>query len=170
MSRAIKEMLADELKERYAGVSSVCVVDLTGLDVPAQEKLRRTLGQESARLEVVKNSLAKRAFLDGPLNPLGQALAGPCALVVGADSAVKVARTLVAAMAEIPKLKLKEAVFEGDPALLTVEVLAKMSDRRELMGEVAMLVSSPGRALAGSLRSPQAKIAGCLKKMIECAA
>ncbi len=77
---------------------------------------------------------------------------------------------LVEATKEFKALKLKEAIFDGDPSLMTVESLAKMRGRSEILGELALLVSSPGRAIAGCIRSPQSKIAGCLKAMIEKAA
>jgi large subunit ribosomal protein L10 len=170
MSKTVKALMTKELKQRYAGVQSACVVELSGLDVAAQDKLRRTLAKKSAKMEVVKNSVAKVAFQDGPLAPLGAALTGPCALVTGGDSAVEIAKLLIESAKEFVKLKLKTAIYEGEPSLLTVQSLAKMRSRIELIGEVAMLVSSPGRALAGCLRSPQAKIAGCLKTLAEKAA
>ncbi len=73
-------------------------------------------------------------------------------------------------MAGRATLELKQAVFDGDPVLLTVEQLSKMSTKSELLGEVAMLIASPGRAIAGCLGGPQARIAGCLKTMIDKAA
>ena len=170
MSKAVKALMTDQLRERYAGLNSACVVELTGLDVQAQEKLRRNLRAKSARLEVVKNSLARRAFEGGPLDPLGAALVGPCAVVTAPGSLIDVAKLLVAAAKDFKKLKLKQGVLDGDPALLSVEAISKMRGRNEILGELAMLVSSPGRAIAGCLQSPQAKIAGCLKAMIDKAA
>lgn len=170
MSRLVKKLITEEIRRRYAGVSSACVVEVTGLDVQAQEKLRRSLRARSARLEVVKNSMARRAFQGGPLEPLGSSLEGPCALVVSRESLVDVARYLLEAAKEFGKLKLKNAIFEGDQTLVTVEELSRMKGRRELVGEVAMLVSSPARAIAGCLNSPAGKIAGCLKGMAEKAA
>ncbi len=170
MSKAVKALVSKELKHRYSGVESACVVELTGLDVPAQEKLRRTLAKKSARLEVVKNSLARVAFKGGPLAPLGEALSGPCALVTGGDSPVEIAKLLIEAAKEFTTLKLKRAIYEGEPTLLTIDALAKMRSRADLLGEVAFLLTSPGRAVAGCLRSPQSKIAGCLKAMIDKAA
>jgi len=170
MSKAVKAMITAELKDHFAGLENVCVVDLTGLKVQEQESLRKRLREKDARLQVIKNSLARRAFVDGPLAPLGKALEGPCALVTCEESLVDVAKTLVEAAKEFKKLKLKQAIFDGDPELLTVEDVSKMRSRLELLGDVAMLVSSPGRAIAGCLGSPQARIAGCLKAMIEKAA
>ena len=83
------------------------------------------------------------------------------------DSAIEVAKFLVSATKEYPALRLKTAVFDGDATLLTVEQLSKLRGKRELLGEVAMLLASPGRALAGCLRSPQSKIAGCLKAIAD---
>ncbi len=167
MSKPIKAMISKELNERYAGIDSACVVELTGLDVKAQEKLRATLRSKSAQLHVVKNSLARVAFKDGPLAPLGDSLVGPCALITSSASLVDIAKALMEAAKEFKNLKFKKAIVEGDPNLLTIEELSRMRGKRELLGEVAMLIASPGRAIAGCIQSPQSKIAGCLKALAD---
>ena len=170
MSKAVKAMVTAELSTRFEGLASACLVDLTGLDVQAQESLRRMVLEKAGRLQVVKNSLARRAMAGGPLEPLGNAMDGPCAIITTSESLVDVAKRLVEAAKEFTELTLKEAILDGDPELLTVVQLSKMKSRAELFGDIAMLVASPGRALAGCLSSPQSKIAGCLKAVIEKAA
>ena len=170
MSKPIKAMVTTQLGKTYAGIDSACVVDLTGLPVQSQEALRGVLRGKSARLEVVKNSLARRAFQDTPLEPLGVSLEGPCALVTGGSSVIEVAKALVEACKEFVELTLKQAIVEGDPGLLTVEEVSKLKSRLEMVGEVCLLIGSPGRMVAGCLGSPQSKIAGCLKGMIDKAA
>jgi large subunit ribosomal protein L10 len=170
MSKLVKQLISNDLSRRYEGLASACVVELTGLDVQTQEKIRRDLRAKSARLEVVKNSLAKHAFANSPLAPLGSALSGPCALVTSRESLIEVAKLLVETAKEFKALKLKQAIYEGDPTLITVEALAKMRGKREILGELAMLMSSPARALAGCIRAPQAKIAGCIKTIADKAA
>jgi len=170
MSKAIKELMTEHLRERYAEMDSACVVELTGLSVQAQEKLRRNLREKSARLEVVKNSLARLAFKGGPLDPLGPTLVGPCALVSSPGSLIDVAKLLVEAAKDFKTLKLKQGILDGDPTPLTVEAISKMRTRGEILGEFAMLINSPGRAIAGCLKSPQSKIAGCLKAIVDKAA
>jgi large subunit ribosomal protein L10 len=170
MSKAIKALMTDQIKGRYAGLDSACVVELTGLDVAAQEKLRRNLRAKSARLEVLKNSLARRAFEGGPLGPLGKAMVGPCALVTSSGSLIDVAKLLVEAAREFTKLKLKQAIVDGDPSLVSIEAVSKMRGKGEIVGEVAMLIGSPGRSIAGCMKSPQSRIAGCLKTISEKAA
>ncbi len=170
MSKAVKKLVTEELRTRYEGLNSACVVELTGMSVQAQESLRKRLRDKSARLQVVKNSLARRAFEDGPLAPLGQALEGPCALVTCSASLIDIAKVLVEAAKDFKELKLKQAIFDGDPSLVLVEELSKMKGQTGLIGEVGMLISSPGRAVAGCIGSPQAKIAGCLKALVDKAA
>ncbi|MHC5110154.1 MAG: 50S ribosomal protein L10 [Planctomycetota bacterium] len=165
MSKPVKAMIMAEYEDRYKDVSNACVVDLTGLTVQEQQQIRGSLREKSARVQIIKNSLARKAFKDTPIEALGDALSGPCALVTTSESLIDAAKVLVAAAKEFENLTLKEAVVEGD--LFTVTEVSKMKGRLELLGEVAMLVASPGRALAGCLSSPQGKIAGCLKKMIE---
>jgi large subunit ribosomal protein L10 len=165
MSKPTKALVTNELRDRYAGLESACVVELTGMNVQQQEKLRRMLRKKSARLEVVKNSLIRRALEGGPLEPLGRALDGPCALVTSRESLVEVAKSLLEAAKEFKKLKLKQAIVDGDPSLVSIESVSRRKTRAQLLGEVAMLISSPGRALAGCLRGPQARIAGCLKAL-----
>jgi large subunit ribosomal protein L10 len=170
MSKPVKAMVTSELQQRFVGVDSACVVDLTGLPVKEQEALRAALRGKSARLCVVKNSLARRAFQGTPLESLGSSLEGPCALVTSSEPMNEVAKVLVEAAKEFTSLTLKQALVEGDPNLLTVEEVSKMKGRRETLGELVMLIGSPGRAIAGCLQSPQSKIAGCLKTMLDKAA
>jgi len=170
MSKALKELITSELKSRYQGVTSACVIELSGMTVIEQEQLRGALREKSGEVHVIKNRLARIAFRGSPLEPLADALEGPCALVTSPTSVIDIAKTLFAVTKDIENLKLKNAMFEGDAELLTVAELAKMKGYEELMGEIALLVSSPGRAIAGCLQSPQGKIAGCLKAIVEKAA
>lgn len=167
MSKPVKEMIAADLRRRYNDVDSACVVDITGLNVQQTEQIRRRLRERSARLEVVKNSLARRAFSDTALAPLGEALDGPCAVVTSQESIIDVAKVLVAAAKEFDRLTLKEAIIEGDRDLVSVTRASAMKGRRELVGELMGLITAPARALAGCLASPQARIAGCLKAMAD---
>ena len=170
MSKPVKDIVTAELGRRYRDCDSACVVDLTGLDVAATQAVRAKLREQGARMHVVKNSLACRAFADTALEALCPVLLGPCALVTTAGSLVEVAQTLVETAKEFTELTLKQGILDGEATLYTIEELAKMRSKSELVGEVAMLISSPARALAGCLSSPPAKIAGCLEAMIDKAA
>lgn len=167
MSKAVKDLITGEYKTRYDGVDSACVVSVIGLDAVSTNRLRGDLLDKGVRLHVVKNSLARRAFSDSALAPLGDALDGPCALVVGGESSIDIAKILFALKKTYPAIELKQGMLDGDPELIEVERLAQMKNRLETLGEVAMLITSPGRRLAGCLTTPGGLIAGCLKAMAE---
>ena len=102
MSKPVKNLMTEEYKKAYAEVTSACVVSVIGLDAQATNRLRGELRSKDIQIKVVKNSLARRAFLDGPLGPLGDALDGPCAVVTGGASIIDVAKLLAKAKKELP--------------------------------------------------------------------
>ncbi len=167
MSKQLKTLITDTLRSRYEGVDSACVVDVTGLTVEDAQRVRRALAAKRIELMVVKNSLARRALDGGPLESLGRDLAGPCALVTGGDSVIDVAREVVKLAGEFPKLILKRGIMDGDPEVTEVAELAKLKGKSELLSDIAMLMASPGRAIAGCVGSPAGRIAGCLKAIVE---
>lgn len=170
MGKPVKKLITNDLRKRFEGVEDACVVDISGMSVLEQETLRATLREKSARLRVIKNSMARRAWKDTVLEPLGLTLTGPCALVTTSESLIDAAKVLVATAKEFEALSLKEAMVEGAPNLVSVASLAKMKGRHELLADLAMLIASPGRSIAGCLAGPQARIAGCLKAIVEKAA
>ena len=163
MSKPVKDLISRDYQNRYVGVDSACVVSVIGLDAISTNRLRGELRSKNIRLQVVKNRLARRAFVDSPLEPLGKTLEGPCAFVTGGESIIDVAKTLAGLRKTYPAIKLKQGMLDGDPELIDVAQLAKMKSRVELLGEVAMLIASPARSVAGCLAGPGGRITGCLK-------
>jgi len=167
MSKPVKDLVTQEYKKRYGELDSACVVSVIGLDAISTNRFRRELRERNMRLQVVKNSLARRAFDGTALAPLGKGLEGPCALVTGGQSVIDVAKVLVEAKAKYPQIELRVGIIGGDSELLPIEELAKMKSRDELIAEVAMLIASTGRRLAGAVASPAGKIAGCVKAIAD---
>lgn len=167
MSKPVKDVITHEYHNSYSELESACVVNVIGLDAISTNRLRNDLKSKNIRLQVVRNTLARRALADRPLAPLASAMKGPCALVTGGDSMIDVAKHLVSLKKTYPKMELKVGIIDGDPDLIDVEQMAKMKSRVEMLGEVAMLIASPGRRLAGCIASPGGKIAGCVKAVVE---
>jgi large subunit ribosomal protein L10 len=118
-------------------------------------------------MHVVKNSLARRALSDGPLEQLAKSMEGPCTLVYGEPALTDIAKTLAKWAKDNKEIKLKYGIMDGDPEVTGLADLARMKGRTELIGEIGMLIASPGRALAGAIGGPAGRIAGCLKAMAE---
>ncbi|HUW83767.1 MAG TPA: 50S ribosomal protein L10 [Phycisphaerae bacterium] len=169
MSRRVKDLTTEELRSRYEGVDSVLLVDPTGIDANMNNALRGDLRSKSVRLQVVKNSLARRAFAGGPLEPMGPLLEGPNALVTGGDSIVDAAKVVADwGKKKVGLLKIRGAMVEGEVlGAAEASELAKMPGRRELHQQVVGLSLSPGARLVGALMGPAGVIAGCLRAIIE---
>ena len=167
MSKPVKDLMTSEIRTQYEGIDSVCVIDISGLDAVNTNLMRGELKKQNIRMQIVKNSVARRALSGSVLEPLAKSLAGPCALVYGEPAITDIAKEL-AKWAKMHKtIALKTGIMEGDPDLWAVEELSRMKGRTELVSEIGMLVSSPGSNLASQLGSSAGKIAGCLKAMIE---
>ncbi len=168
MSKPLKNLITNELKARYAELDSVLVVNPIGIGANDTVELRRGLREKKIRMEVVKNSMLKRAVDGTTLEIVSGILEGPCAVVSGGDSIVDAAREIAEWSKKLPTLEVRGAVVEGQ--LLDKQAakeLAKMPTRPELMGQVVTLAQSPGSRLAGAITSPAAKIAGCIKALQE---
>ena len=73
MSKPVKDMITNEYKARYGELSNACLVSVIRLDAISTNRLRGELQEKDLRLQVIKNSLARRAFADCPLAPLKSA-------------------------------------------------------------------------------------------------
>lgn len=169
MSKLVKDLISRELHQRYAGVDSAVWVQFSGVDGITNNELRRDLRKRSFRLEIVKNSLLRRAVEGTPLARLAERMSGPAALVTGGESAVHIAKALEEWAPKLKEnLKLRGAILEGeliDDA--RIADLAKMPTKQDLQAQIASAVLSPGGKLAAAILAGGAGIAGCLKTIIE---
>jgi len=94
MSKAIKDMLVDDLKGRLVGVGDVIVVSLGKLDAQKTTQLRQSLRKKRISLQLVKNSLARRAMADTPLAPAFDQAEGMLAIAWGGEDVVDLAKEL----------------------------------------------------------------------------
>ncbi len=167
MSKYVKDLLTQEYRQKFSELADACVIDVTKLDGVSANRFRRELSEKNIKVQVVKNSLARRALDDQPLGPLARALDGPCALVTGGESAIDTAKALVDLKKNYPELELKLGILEGDPDLIEVEKVAKLKSRTEVLGDLAGLLLSPAARLAGAIKGPGGRLAGCVKAMAD---
>ena len=168
MSKKMKELMEQELASRYGEVSECMVVSLQGMTGNENNELRAELKNRGIHLNVVKNSLARRAFLSTGQPSAGGLFSGPCAVVYGGDNIVDLAKAITELTKKIEAFQIKGALLEGAALNAAQAVqLAKMPSRQELQGQVVGLVLSPGSRLASQLGSPASRIAGCIKALVK---
>ena len=168
MSKKVKGFIQQEYTKHYADVSECLVVSLRGLSGVDNNELRGDLLAKDIRLNVVKNSLARRAFAELGRESIGQILTGPCAIAFGGDSIVDVAKVMAEWCKKLDALEIKGGYLD-DKVLdaQAAEALSKMPNRRELQATIVAQALSPGGNINGALKAPASRIAGCIKALIE---
>jgi large subunit ribosomal protein L10 len=174
VSKAIKQMQMDALKQTFGGVRDLAVLNIVGLNATSDNRLRNALRKKQIRLLQVKNSLARLVFKDlgidiGADSPLwagntvfawgGTSVAG---LIRGIDDELDNPRT---AALYRDKVKRKGAVAEGQT--ITWDVGKKMPTREEALAAVLAAVLGPASQIAGCLTGPAAQVASQIKTISE---
>lgn len=169
MSKPVKQMIIDEYRRRFDGVSGGVIIEIRGMDANDNNTLRNELRKKEIRVTVLKNTLAKKAFADGPLDLLAPALDGPAALVYGAESPVDIARELVDWAKKVKALELKAALLDGEyfDGAAGVKQLSTFPTRDEAQANVVTLLLSPYRNVLGAATSPGANIVSIVKTIQE---
>lgn len=109
-----KQVVIDEIKEKFANAKSIVLFDPRGLKVSEVTELRRNLRESGSDYKVYKNTLAKRAIADSGLE-LDSYLEGPTAISFSSDELAPV--KIISEFAKKHEaLELKAGVVEGKVA------------------------------------------------------
>lgn len=159
MSREIKNLMAKELTSRYKDVQDCLVVNYTRVTATEANQLRSELRKQGARMQVVKNRLAARAFKDIGLGEINEFLDGPSAIVSGPDIAV-VCKVVKKWSHEHQKLEMRGGLL-GRRRLTAPDVkrLAELPSMDALRQRMASLVLSPITGIMYTIRAGTTRIA-----------
>ena len=156
-AKQAKQVVIDEIKEKFENASSVVAIDYLGLTVEEADALRANLRKEGVGFTVYKNTLIKRAISGTDYESFGDVLKGSTALAFSGDDITAGARVLSKAIKEFKKMAFKGGVVEGqvyDKSM--VEEFATIPSREELIAR-----------FMGSIQSPMTKLALTLKAIAE---
>lgn len=168
MSKYVKNLVSNHLRERLQGVHDALLVKMVGLNANADNRLRAELKQKDIEVMVVKNSLAARAAAGTPLAPMFEHVTGATAICWGAEDIVALAKevTRLARDKRFEPFGPLGGVMDGEKlSPQQVEQVSKWPGRQE---QLAMLVAQnlgPGRTLAAQVLGPGAKLASQVKQL-----
>jgi large subunit ribosomal protein L10 len=174
MSKVIKQMEMDALRDAFKDVRDLVVLSITGLDAQANHGFRSTLRKKHVHVKVVKNTLTRRVFgeLGIRLGDDSPVWAGPTALAWGTSSVAELSRAIddelknaKTAARYKDKVTVKGAVVEGGP--IPFEQALRMPTRTEAIANVLAAVLGPAGAIAGCLTGPAAQVAGQIQTLGE---
>jgi large subunit ribosomal protein L10 len=167
MSKYVKELITNELKQKLNGIEDALLVNVIGMPNDRAVQLRRDLRQKGIKLMVVKNSLARRATEGTRLGPAFEATTGTIAMIWGGEDIVSLAKEVsrIAGMKEFEPFVPKGGAMDGQP-LSAAQVLqvAKWPSRAEQLSILSGQILSVGATLSAQLLGPGKKLASQIKK------
>ncbi len=139
-----------EVVERWEGIfgkaTVVILADYSGLTSNQMNELRAKCRASNVGIQVVKNTLARRALGDGNMKFLVDHLKGPVAIAYSEEDQTAPAKVLVKATEEFKKLEVLVGALDGQ--MLSpdgVVTLSKMPGRDELRAQfLGLLNAVPG--------------------------
>src|SRR5579884_1027476 len=103
MSKVIKQMQMDVLKNTFQEVRDMVLLNVVGLDAVTENKMRLDLRKKGIRLQMVKNSLARRVFTDLGLQ-INTGWEGSTTVAWGGSSIANLSQEIDAVIKKQPKL------------------------------------------------------------------
>ena len=161
LERAQKTEAIETLRGVFADAGAVVVTHYMGLTVAQLTDLRHRLRQEGASLQVVKNTLARKA-LDGAGADAEALFQGPVAIAYGPDP-VSAAKVSTAYAKENDKFVVMGAMM-GTQVLdaAGVDALAKLPSLDQLRARIVGLLQAPATKIAAVLQAPGGQLARVL--------
>lgn len=170
MSKYVKDLITEDLRNRLKGVNDLLLVSVAGLDAGKNYQLRKQLRGKNINLVVVKNSLARRAAEGTPLAPAFAEMEGSLAVCWGSSDIVSLAK-------EITKLADDKnfAPFANHGGVMdgtrlspdNVKEVSKWPSREEQLSILVGQILSPGAKLASQLTSVGGALASQIKQQGE---
>lgn len=137
MKRSEKAAIIEAIKAKADKASIAVVTDFKGMPVEEMTRLRVKLRENGADLCVVKNTLAKLALTDGPHDVIKENFKESCAVALGGEDPIAVARVLAEFLKTSKTLKVRHGSLEGKFLnQVQLEALSKLPGKQELLAQV----------------------------------
>jgi len=170
MQKSEKEQVVAELVERLRSTESLIVADYRGLTNSQLADLRARLRSSGAQLQVVKNTLTRRAAETAGTESLLALLEGPTAIAfVETDGdPVAVAKALSDTAKDTKILSLRGGMLSGRSISGDqIEELAKLPAPEVVKSQLVGVIVAPLTQLAGLLAAPVRDLVGLIDARIE---
>lgn len=170
MRKEDKNQIIDSLVEQLNKHSHFYLTDISELNVETTNKLRRLCFRRNIELQVVKNTLLRKAMdkANRDFGSLSDVLQGPTSIMFSETGNLP-AKLIKEFRKNFSKPILKgafveETCFVGENQL---EALINVKSKNELIADVIALLQSPAKNVIGALQSGGQKIAGIVKTLSE---
>ncbi|MCX7389918.1 MAG: 50S ribosomal protein L10 [Planctomycetota bacterium] len=170
MSKQVKNMLVDDIKSRLQGVVELIVVNIGPLDAQRTTQLRKQLRQKNIHLQMVKNSLIRRATVSTQLAAAFAQTEGMLAIAWGGEDVVDLAKELtrISALKDFEGLQFRGGAIDGTAmSSEEVKLIAKWPNRSEQLSILSGQISSLGGVLVSQIIGRGATLASQIASRVE---
>ena len=170
MTKEEKNQFIDVLDKSIQENSNFYLADISGLTAEESSALRRLCFKREVSLQVVKNTLLKKALErnDGNFEDLYDVLKGNTSIMF-TDVANKPAKVIKEFRKKHDKpvfkaAHLDAAFYIGEEHL---DMLSDLKSKDELIADIIMLLQSPAKNIISSLQSGGSTLSGIVKTLSE---
>ena len=161
MSKYVKNLMTEELSRRLDGVNDLLLVNVVGIDANSSVELRRRLREKNIQLQLVRNSLARRATEGTALAPAFEGAEGNNAIMWGGEDFVSLAKEVIELheSKELENFEARGGVMDGEKLTPEkVKEISKWPNRAEMLSILSGQILGPGATLNAQLLGPGASL------------
>lgn len=170
MTKKDKEAVVDEIAQTLDASSIVYLTDYSGLTVEQANELRNRFRNSGVSYKVYKNTLIRRAMEKlGGYDDLFDHLHGPTAVAFCEEPSAP-ARVIKKFVKDesVERPELKAAYVDGAfYAAGSLDVLASLKSKDELLGDILGLLMAPISNIVGAVQAPGRNLAGAIQTIAE---
>ncbi len=166
MSKFVKNLITEHLRDRLQDVDDALLVNVVGMDANSNHRLRNELASKNIQLLMVKNSLAARAMSGTPLANMFDGVGGCTAICWGSEDIVSLAKEITRLIKsdKFKPLEARGGVMDGEQLTAPqVTAVSKWPNRTEQLSMLVGQILSPGARLVSQLTA----VGGALASQIE---
>jgi len=154
-NKAQKQKDLEALAEQFKTAEAAMLVSFKKMTVAKDQELRRQLREAGVSYSVVKNTLARKAAVGTPIEPMADQFKGVTAVAMSTTDPVGLSKAIAKftkANAEI--FSFKAGLVEGRVVeLKEVEAIASLPSREELLSKVLFMVNCQAQRLVTVLQA-----------------
>lgn len=155
LQRNEKESIVELMGERLGRATAIVVTDYRGLSVADLTGLRSSLRAKGCDVQVIKNTLLRRACEAAEIDPPAALLKGPTAVVLLYDDLASPTKALLEFAKKNERFEIRGGILDGKMLDAGgVKALADLPSRDELRAMLLGTLQAPQRQLVTVLGAP----------------
>jgi large subunit ribosomal protein L10 len=168
MQKDEKQKEIDVLNQAFQRNRNLFLAGFQGLTVAQDTELRRSIRATGSQYQVVKNTLARKAAKDTPVEPLEKQFAGSSAIAYNDKDPVTLAKALSTYAKNNPLFVFKAGIVEGRVvSLKDLDAIANLPSREELISKMMFLINSQAQRIATVISAVSRNLAVVLSQASE---